>query len=714
MDELLNMARRLDEKGVYTTPTIEKRAFLKGWSASRNEWLDDAPAVYTGIGILTGEVSGIICLDIDILDTDSSDLLEFRKELLGMLPANTLSGRIGDREKPESLFFTYNGERKRAFMKVKVDVLSNGGQVMVPPSAHPKGYNYKWVGTPLDRVELSHLPVLNQSILDFIEKTDKAFSAKGKNESNPVGRCNHNSHNKFSNLGVKLFHEHINEKEITTKLLKQDEEFNGDADFLYFNCPTRNWKEKDAQANAELFVSEIVRNHAGKREEKPTTVFQCMSDVQRKDVEHLDGSDKILAKGMIIGISGDPGAGKSRVVRKLIAEISNGRSLSGERIEPVSSLMFNAEDHAESVIKKDFDGYGADQSRIFVVDGACVVDQKFLDRHKALILEKEIKVIIFDTITSYMRDGDDLNSLNKVKEYLGPIINFAKEHGVCAVFIRHLNKQVSSGTHIYRGMGSIGVTGSFRSEFHVVKNNENSLMRHLLHVKCNFGKNTVNCAYTFNGQGAVQIESFKHEGDIDAIYQDVTANILGDDRSIEMTTKVEKAQSAIFQILKDKEEIKSKDLEKQLKELGHTAASIRRARDKVCTSKRVTNSKGVLMEWRTSLKDDVDLFIDQGEFVSVQFEEETVDETFVNESEIKFINSIFDKTSEVETRKFQGLLKDSGLTAKRAVQLVGLCCEETLQKKENSGTLNVILKRKKPDEHTSLSTIEHVEVSDGL
>lgn len=101
------------------------------------------------IAVATGAVSGLVVVDID------SD--EGRENLArhGVLPA-TPQQSTG---KGSHYFFAHPGYHvgnKAAFVP-GVDLRSDGGYVVVPPSIHPNGRVYEWIVSP-DECELAELP----------------------------------------------------------------------------------------------------------------------------------------------------------------------------------------------------------------------------------------------------------------------------------------------------------------------------------------------------------------------------------------------------------------------------------------------------------------------------------------------------------------------------------------------------------------------------
>ena len=270
----------VDEYELSVTPVKGKIPIVKDWQKVCGDSIfaeryEDAWLQATGLGLLCGEASGLICLDIDILETDDH-LSPVLNELLSKLPP-LLLGRIGNSLKPPARFFKYNGDQSRKFKWLKIEILSDGNQVLLPPSLHPDtGDKYKWADLRLSQVDLDDLPVLDETVVSWLEEMNEKFKPekksreaslggsrdehKGQLSSSP-GRCKHQSHNFISSFAIAKYYAGISKEELVSAVLAYDKKVNGDADSLYFTCPSRKWRSSDAKTNASRFIDEIFTRH---------------------------------------------------------------------------------------------------------------------------------------------------------------------------------------------------------------------------------------------------------------------------------------------------------------------------------------------------------------------------------------------------------------------------------------------------------------------
>lgn len=260
------------EKGYVVTPVDENKSphFIQGWQKNRNDDVlnkqyDWAWNKAQGLGLLCGEPSGVICLDIDILENDER-LSNIRTELLKILPP-LFSGRIGNRKKPPARFFKFSGEPAEKFNNISVELLSTGNQVVLPPSKHPSGVYYEWIEHPLTEIDVEDLPWLDEEILVWLREMNHRM------RPNPIkgdalystlvsmpGRCKSGSHNYLSKIGVKLRFIDTSFEDVVSRLIDEDKKINSSEACLYFQWRAK-FKSSDIEENANRFVKEIFERN---------------------------------------------------------------------------------------------------------------------------------------------------------------------------------------------------------------------------------------------------------------------------------------------------------------------------------------------------------------------------------------------------------------------------------------------------------------------
>jgi hypothetical protein len=119
-----------------------------------------------GIGVVLGKLSKLTGLDKDY------DLPGGNDALLQLIPYSPIAKKG---EKGWTRFYQYNGEKSCSFdvggQRV-LDVLSDGRQTVVPPTAHPSGCSYVWISPDaLDTItNVTDLPKLPDDFLDQVAR----------------------------------------------------------------------------------------------------------------------------------------------------------------------------------------------------------------------------------------------------------------------------------------------------------------------------------------------------------------------------------------------------------------------------------------------------------------------------------------------------------------------------------------------------------------
>jgi hypothetical protein len=112
------------------------------------KWYSDCPTA--NLGIVTGSASGIVVVDLDGVEGIESG------RLLGLAsPVTVLTGN------GKQLYYKHPGGTVcNSVKKVAkgVDVRGDGGYVVAPPSLHPNGKKYCWLGSPISSTRLPPLP----------------------------------------------------------------------------------------------------------------------------------------------------------------------------------------------------------------------------------------------------------------------------------------------------------------------------------------------------------------------------------------------------------------------------------------------------------------------------------------------------------------------------------------------------------------------------
>lgn len=128
---------------------IAERAEIDRWFRHRPD---------ANVAIVTGRLSGLVVVDVDPRHGGSDSLASFEAAHGALEPTVEAATGGGGRH----LYFRHPGTTtpNRAGLRPGIDVRGDGGCVVAPPSIHPSGRRYAWIGGRAPgEVPLASLPV---------------------------------------------------------------------------------------------------------------------------------------------------------------------------------------------------------------------------------------------------------------------------------------------------------------------------------------------------------------------------------------------------------------------------------------------------------------------------------------------------------------------------------------------------------------------------
>ena len=247
-------------------------------------------------------------------------------------------------------------------------------------------------------------------------------------------------------------------------------------------------------------VDDLLGTPGGAPKVEPVLV--CMDDVRPEPVPWLWKS--WLPLEALAVLDGDPGLGKSTLTLDLAARVSRGWAMppgGGPAADPAGVVLLSAEDSLKHTIRPRLEVAGADLTRVHHFDA---VRQGEAERAPVLPWDMDlladwvegrgVRLIIVDPLTAYLTQEHDAHKDQDVRQALRPLAKLAERLHVCILFLRHLNK-LSTGAALYRGTGSIAITGSARAAMVSGRDPEDE-SRHVLAMnKLNLAARPASLAY---------------------------------------------------------------------------------------------------------------------------------------------------------------------------------------------------------------------------
>ena len=226
----------------------------------------------------------------------------------------------------------------------------------------------------------------------------------------------------------------------------------------------------------------------------PKSIGVRMSEVVERRPEWLWRNR--IPSGAIAILDGDPGAGKSTLALDIAARVSTGGTLPDSDSGEVGNVVvLSAEDDLAATVRPRLRLAGANLENITAIQTSSndPADECFVRLPRDLkVLEQameqmgSVKLVILDVFTAYMPPELSTNKDQDVRHALAPMSALANRTGAAFLLLRHLNKNVGTAA-IYRGGGSVAITGAARASLLLARDQINPDERTLAVVKSNLG-----------------------------------------------------------------------------------------------------------------------------------------------------------------------------------------------------------------------------------
>lgn len=213
--------------------------------------------------------------------------------------------------------------------------------------------------------------------------------------------------------------------------------------------------------------------------------------------------------GKVTIVQGDPGEGKTTFVLALAALLTKGEPLpeSDERNEPINIIYQTAEDGLADTIKPRLVEYGADCSKVLVIDDSEKELTLSDERLEKAIMETGAKIIILDPLQAYLGSDVDMHRANEVRTVLKKLSSMAERTGCAVILIGHMNKAQGMKSS-YRGLGSIDFQATARSVLLVGRLRDDPSIRVIAHCKSSLAAEGNSIAFELSEECGFQWKGF--------------------------------------------------------------------------------------------------------------------------------------------------------------------------------------------------------------
>jgi Bifunctional DNA primase/polymerase, N-terminal/AAA domain/Primase C terminal 1 (PriCT-1) len=460
--------------------------------ATIKHWCESWPNA--NIGLVTGAVSGCIVID---LDTDKATK-EF-KSLLGndydfsLVPRS----RTG---KGFQLFFKHPGGSipNRAGVLPNMDVRADGGYVVVPPSIHPNGKEYKWE-VPLGK----HLPKPPDQLLRIIQAPN--HNEQGYRERFDTARAL---------AGVPEGQRDDTIFKLTCKLRNADVPREM-AETLVTEA-ARNCQPPFPERMALDKVARVYNRHQPKepKEQQKQKQAEIWPELlSAKDLLQLPPDptrwiwDRTLPAGGASILVAKPKIGKTHLAVNLAIAVSRGIPFLGRDTQQCG-VVYLSLDASLPEITETLLSFGLKETDpVFVHAGAAPVEALKWVMQRAN--EKGARFVIVDTLQRLFR-FQNVNDYSEVTNALEPLLEAAREQNCHVLFTHHAKKDASDD--LDSAIGSTAIRGLAHTYLHMKRlpNSE----RRILRSDQRSGKNIPEMAVGFGKTGWLEIQGTMEEAEI--------------------------------------------------------------------------------------------------------------------------------------------------------------------------------------------------------
>lgn len=476
-------------KGWKQKATSDKEQIMTWWKRCGNH----NPAIATG--------KGLVVLDVDG-ETGKESLRKLEEEYGALPPTQcVLTGR--------GIHYYFHSDiplqNSTSVLGKKLDIRGEGGLVIGDGGAHVSGRSYTWCGhNSPSNLPLSELPAWIPERLHRIEQDEKYKEREKKAEepgfSLPEGMIQEGTRD------TTLYKYGCYLRGVCGKDMEQIRE-----ELFRINDTKCNPPLEDEQIRKIIHQVDKFARKGGAEEDFDSihpVGLVCAADVEDEEARFI--LFPYLPEGQLTLIQGNPGDGKTAFACWFAALVSCGQAMGGLSCEQGNILLLSVEDDMP-VLKKRYVASGGDVNRCFFVSNASGLSFTSPEIEQ-YILEKKIRLVIFDPLQAFLGSKVDMNRANETRPVLAELKEMAQRNNCAVVIISHINKGNREGLAIQRALGSMDIPGACRSVLHIGRWEEDQDQRLMIHVKSSNAKEGSSILFSIVHDGGVQFREFTNKG----------------------------------------------------------------------------------------------------------------------------------------------------------------------------------------------------------
>ena len=556
------------------------------------------------IGIATGQMSGgLVAIDMDVDKEKGKDgyhnFLKWCDENYLIIPDSWLSitGRGG-----YHLFFRASFPvGSRIGWLEDVDIRSDGGYVVAPPSIHPDGPTYVWEQSPEDYELITTEDTDVEYIMNSILVSGKLSKEPLKvPEKIPEGHRDDMMFKlacRYQAMGMSdeamlaaLMVENnarcvppLSEREIRQKV-KQAQKYKKGDDVSIKNTQEAPGSRK-RYGNTRK-IEEITEEDL----DMPT-----LASFEEREKHWLVPG--YIPQGCVTLLCSDGGIGKTTIWCDTLAALTTGGLTIFDKANDIpfyegekrQVMYFSKEDPTEEILKRKLREAGADQSKIRCFG----LDDPRLNKiwYGSELLEKLVEkyrpeIVVFDTLQAFLPEGVDMAKRKDMRDALNPLNQLGAQFGTSFLMIMHTNKSANSGRQRMADSSDIWDLG--RSALMAGRTKDENIC-YLSHEKSNYDNLQKTILFTVTEHG-IEFRGTTRKKDRDFVAEGTTITT--------PSPKLDEAKDFILENVGDGIEIC--ELEKMAKAAGISGETLKTARAELKKEKLIIvkpNGFGTSKKW---------------------------------------------------------------------------------------------------------------------
>jgi hypothetical protein len=472
----VDAALRYAHLGLAVIPLLpkEKRPMFANWpevattdQAVISRWWQQTPQA--NVGIVTGRKSGIFVLDVD---PNNGGRESFEDMVLrhGRFP-ETLQQITGS--KGWHLFFRYPSfpVHNAAGLLPGIDIRGDGGQVVAPPSIHPKtGLTYEWDG--LDEIENTRIA---EAPLWLLELLDGKNSQHGSQHMPIAEKIPHGvQHYTLLALAGALRRMGLSENDMLPTLIEVNRNRCEQPGLDRAVQQIAHSVMKYRPADNDLFrtasklwrLTKAKEHEARERDEKlGLAVVDGLTVYRSSGIDQKCVIQGILYNGLTV-FAGRPKVGKSWLTLQLALAVAQGEKLMGALdVNAPGGVVYIALEESQSRTATRMQRLVGTESpflqNISMVYEMSPLKQGGAEQLEKILADRHPSLVIIDTFLALVGGGSERRDvLRSEYQEMKTVADIARRAETAMVLVHHMRKSVVGENGIDSVAGSTGVTAA--------------------------------------------------------------------------------------------------------------------------------------------------------------------------------------------------------------------------------------------------------------